>query len=109
MAEAGFTKGPWEVGYLDRNSQRVVKSEHIEIATCWHHSVGSIEQEMEANARLIAASPTMLDALLIAEYAISEWRKSAGELRGVDCEGLIYARKIIRAALLKATGAPAHG
>lgn len=44
---------PWEVTYLDRNGQRVVRSEHIEICTCWHHSVGSIEREMEANAALI--------------------------------------------------------
>lgn len=56
----GFTPGPWEHGYLDRNGQRVVRQEHIEICTCWHHSVGSIEIEMENNARLIAAAPDLL-------------------------------------------------
>jgi len=38
------TPGPWTVGNLDRNGQRIVRQEHIEIATCWHHCVGSIEK-----------------------------------------------------------------
>lgn len=53
---AGPTPGKWEVDYLDRNGQRVVRAEHIEICTCWHHCVRSIEKEMEANAVLIAAA-----------------------------------------------------
>ncbi len=57
------TPGPWEVAYYDKNGQAVVKSEHIEIATCWHHCVGAIEKEMKANARLIAAAPELLEAL----------------------------------------------
>ncbi len=60
---ASHTPGPWRVDYLDKNSQRVVSGEHIEICSCWHHSVGAIEMEMEANARLIAAAPDMLKAL----------------------------------------------
>ena len=58
-----FTPGPWEVAYLDENEQAVVKAKHIEIATCWHHCVQSIEQEMHANARLIAAAPEMYEVL----------------------------------------------
>ena len=54
-----ITPGPWEVAGLDRNGQAVVKSKHIEICTCWHHSVGSIEKEMFDNARLIAAAPQL--------------------------------------------------
>jgi hypothetical protein len=57
------TPGPWEVGYHDKHGQRTVLSQHIEICTCWHHSVGAIEKEMEANARLIAAAPELLAAL----------------------------------------------
>jgi hypothetical protein len=67
VSESKHTPGPWEVGDLDRNSQRIVRGEHIEICTCWHHSVGAIEREMEANARLIAASPELLAGL---EHAI---------------------------------------
>ena len=60
---AQHTLGQWSVDYLDLNSQRVVMGEHFEICTCWHHSVGSIEKEMEANARLISAAPDLLEAL----------------------------------------------
>jgi hypothetical protein len=33
------TQGPWHVARLDYNGQLVVMNQHIEIATCWHHSV----------------------------------------------------------------------
>ena len=46
--EKKFTHGPWSVGDDDKNGQAVVCAEHIEIATCWHHCVGSIEKEMRA-------------------------------------------------------------
>jgi hypothetical protein len=57
------TPGPWHVAYKDDNGQVVVKGEHIEIATCWHHCVGALEKEMYANADLIAAAPDLLKAL----------------------------------------------
>ena len=61
---AKATPGPWEVDYLDKNGQRVIRQEHIEIATFWHHCVGSIEKEMEANAALVVAMRNALPALL---------------------------------------------
>ena len=61
---AKATPGPWEVDYLDKNGQRVIRQEHIEIATLWHHSVGSIEKEMEANAALVVAMRNALPDLL---------------------------------------------
>jgi hypothetical protein len=72
---AKHSPGPWVVGRLDRHGQRMVESDWIEIATCWHHSVGSIEQEMEANARLIAASPKLLAALkaMVSAYGDKTW------------------------------------
>ena len=54
------TPGPWEIGELDPYGQAIVRNKDIEIATCWHHCVGAIEQEMRANARLIAAAPELL-------------------------------------------------
>lgn len=51
------------MAYLDSNGQAVVKAEYTEVATCWHHCVGSLEKEMRANARLISAAPDLLDAL----------------------------------------------
>lgn len=90
--EMKHTPGPWEVGDLDQNSQRIVRSEHIEICTCWHHCVGSIEKQMEANARLIAAAPEMYEALKAAEEWLSGWASAEPYL------------ETIRAALLKAEG-----
>lgn len=62
MAE--HTKGPWRVGVKNAGTdERTVDAEHYHVCTCHHHCVGSIEKEMEANARLIAAAPDMLEAL----------------------------------------------
>lgn len=69
-SDSKHTPGPWQVAYLDQNGQAVVKGEHIEIASCWHHCVGSIEKEMYANAHLIAAAPDMLNVLLRARDVI---------------------------------------
>lgn len=88
------TPGPWEVAYLDRNGQSVVKAEHIEVATCWHHCVMSIEEEMHSNAHLIAAAPELLEALR-------------------EVKGMMYAQGMLNtpvgaqvcAAIAKATGA----
>lgn len=68
----GHTPGPWEVSEDDQNGQAVVSSPETEIATCWHHCVGSLEKEMRANARLIAAAPELLDACeaLLERYRI---------------------------------------
>ncbi len=62
-ANIEHTPGPWRVAYLDKNDQPVVSAEHTEIATCWHHCVGSLEVQTHGNARLIAAAPELLEAL----------------------------------------------
>ncbi len=73
-----FMPGPWEVGELDHAGQRIVRGEHIEICTCWHHSVESIEKEMEVNARLIAAAPDLLAALQKATHELNAIRARDG-------------------------------
>ena len=55
-----YNFGTWSVDYDDANGQAVVCSNGLEVATCWHHSVGSIEKEMRANSRLIASAPELL-------------------------------------------------
>ena len=62
--EAKATLGPWAVDYLDKAGQRVVRADHYEIFTAWHHALGSIEQEMEANVALIVAMRNALPGLL---------------------------------------------
>jgi hypothetical protein len=100
------TPGPWEVGYHDKHGQRTVLSQHIEICTCWHHSVGAIEKEMEANARLIAAAPDLLAALeLIASFGgktlIGDGRYDEGA-----AHAFAQAADVASAALAKAVTEP---
>lgn len=84
------TKGPWVVAYKDKNGQCVVSAAHFEIATCWHHCVSSIEEEMHANAKLISAAPEMLEAL---QYLMT-----------AHGEQLHDAFDMARKAIAKATG-----
>ena len=100
---AGHTPGPWSVAYLDDNGQSVVKGEHTEIATCWHHCVGSIEAQMHANARLIAAAPDLLAAL---QGAIGALEFSQDYHRDLGNEDQAFAADRLddaRAAIAKAT------
>ena len=82
--EAAASAGPWELDELDKNGQRVIRQEHIELATFWHHSVGSIEKEMEANAALTVAMrnalPALLDRLEKAEGELAEAREDVRSL-----------------------------
>lgn len=91
--ENEFTPGPWRVAYLDQNGQSVVQAEHIEVATCWHHCVDSIEKEMHANATLIAAAPDLLAALELADCLLS----------GANMNRSVVERKV-RNAIAKARG-----
>jgi len=104
------TPGPWAVGDLDRNGQRVVRNRDIEIVTCWHHSVGAIEKEMEANAKLIAAAPEMLAALEEAfqlfaiGHALDHFNWSASSLRAEDIRELNELPCKIAQVIQKAKG-----
>lgn len=69
MAE--HTKGPWRAGFqseLDRRHEMIVRAEEVDgqpwVAPC-RSNFGGIE--IEANARLIAAAPEMLAALVETE------------------------------------------
>ena len=99
---AQHTPGPWVVGNLDKNDQRLVRGEHFEIATCWHHCVGSIEKEMEANARLIAAAPELLEAL---EQVLIEYDEV--DLADHEPQSFTSAINEARAAIAKAKGGDA--
>ena len=77
-AEFKGTPGKWIVAYDDHNGQAVVSGEHTEIATCWHHSVGSIEKQMRANAQLIAEAPALLAfAQMILDESIIRYQRDA--------------------------------
>lgn len=58
------------------------------------------DKEWQANARLIAAAPDLLEALRAIGSALLPGEKGALRLDGKDAQGMI---KIARAAILKAT------
>lgn len=90
------TLGPWFVAEDDSNGQAVVRNADIEVCTCWHHCVGSIEKEMRANARLIAAAPSLLEACReIIRTGLDEEARHGDQRQ---------ALALLRAALLQATG-----
>lgn len=91
------TQGPWSFDPEDNSI--VGKDEELSIATIDNIDVGGgkgfhFGTESEANARLIAAAPTMLDALIAADLAMAQ----GGIL---SCHA---TRKEIHAAIAMATG-----
>lgn len=99
-AVTAWTPGPWEVGDDDHNGQAIVRGKHTEIATCWHHCVTSIEVEMRANARLIAAAPDLFEALEMIRDADEDCIKDGLHRPLTD-----IARAKVDAALTRAGGA----
>lgn len=93
---SGHTPGPWIVTYTRNGTANVGPSHNCTVAALLIAPVG----EMEANARLIAAAPLMLEACeLFAAYDDAD---------PDDFEELVlmYAKAIdaIRAAIAAATG-----
>ena len=76
------TKGPWKIG---KSNIMTVKEEYGDIrkgyididsdrwgglAICYRHEINESDAECEANAKLIAAAPDLLEALLkVRKYA----------------------------------------
>lgn len=94
MTNAKHTPGPWEIFPTD-NLKVVTRSgrgtDVIEIAQCYHYNG-------EANARLIAAAPELLQALKVALAQVN----SALDVTFTN-EGYTTA-KVIRAAIAEAEG-----
>ena len=90
MSEAKHTTGPWNVPFREFTKIKAANGAHI--ATC--HKLTNLVN-LEANSRLIAAAPDLLDALQsIIDDIDSEF--------GTDCD---YNKA--RAAIAKATGGAA--
>lgn len=85
------TPGPWKYGEL---SGDVMAGIDTVCAMPAPEAETSLEQEIRANARLIAAAPEMLDALLVARDQIREFLPTA----------LGEALTTIEAAIAKARG-----
>lgn len=95
MTMPQHTPGPWEIGEDDRNGQSIVRGEHTEIATCWHHCVGSLEKQMRANAILIATAPDMLTTLdRYADSLCEGWCEQSSDCANFDDCGGCEARRV---------------
>lgn len=99
MSEFKGVPGPWEI---DRNSVH-----SGQIATI-HHCIGNdwveiwspewpdTEEKQEANARLMSASPELLDALINAREELESYEQAL--------TGEVYNNPAINAAIKKALG-----
>ena len=55
------TPGPWKVGYKNESGRYIEAPDgYVAVVHYWSRS----DEEMEANARLIAAAPDLLEALI---------------------------------------------
>ncbi len=97
------TPGPWQIGKTDATALRVYaphgQTTRSDLATVKLYGTGADAaiDEAEANARLIAAAPEMLEAL---RWAIPALVNHTG--RGCKITDEAFAR--IEAAIAKATG-----
>ena len=94
-----FTSGPWYSESKDHNGQCIVRNEDLEVCTCWHHGVWSIEKEMAANAKLIAAAPELYEVL---KELLSSYELLADEVYG-RLPGKTQVQLMAEKALAKAT------
>ena len=103
MSETKHTPGPWET---DRNNvhltqiatiHQCLNNDWVEV---WSpNALGASEEEMEANARLIAAAPDLL-AALESIASMYDYEAACGDL----ASRLYEATCLARAAIAKATG-----
>ena len=76
------TPGPWEVTNTDKDTITIVRRGVFTVAALWSSTQPRYEQE--ANARLIAAAPDMLQALAYVVNWHREHDSGEGELFGLD-------------------------
>lgn len=92
--ESAHTPGPWGID-LDDDWVDIHDSEDDLIARMWMHPYPRNLQDIEDNARLIAAAPELLDAVERLEAGVRLWTS-----RGVSDEDM----KAAQAAIAKAKG-----
>lgn len=121
MKEAKHTPGPWKA-HIDmdgRHRHLAILTEapeflvegwpyHPKIATALHGGKGDCPREIaEANARLIAAAPELLEALEQQNTFLEAWFAALGQIENVP-NGILHniqqRHKINGAILAKATG-----
>ncbi|KKM72118.1 hypothetical protein LCGC14_1423760 [marine sediment metagenome] len=101
------TPGPWKIGKEPFGVDYMVTGPlSVGICDITHH----VGQNCEADARLIAAAPEMLDVCQVINKDICEWCQEVVELaesEGLDsqrCETACPMKTQLRAAIAKAKG-----
>jgi hypothetical protein len=111
MSETKFTPGPWRVeegttlvwgATSDETSYMKWPVARAELAQQWQKQGRPTEDEAEANARLIAAAPTLYEALEEAVACIIANRATPGVFYEDSFEGSTLAK--CEAVLAKARG-----
>ena len=99
-----YTPGPWTV---NKDGTQVRTVERHDGHWVWVASMvgGATRAEREANARLIAAAPELLEALRQAHNSLSEAQYELGGQRGVEARAQ-YAIEAAQAAITKAETLP---
>lgn len=87
------TKGPWFVGRDEFPNEDNIYGPDNAIVGGAHQS----RKEVKANARLIAAAPELLEALLLAKGSV-EWMSDATDADPEDLERLEIVNEAIRKA-----------
>lgn len=101
MSNAQHTPGPWKINKTgSENFIGISADGHYSLADVWMIDDGVTREQMEANARLIAASPELLEALKTMVDAI---RKYGCGFESGSGEFWLGEEKA-RAAIAKATG-----
>jgi hypothetical protein len=100
------TPGPWEMSY-DQGSYRDIMTKDARICTVRHGYVS--RETYHANARLIAAAPELVSALISARDALEAAfnSKADGDVFGIRHNDAVDALAAARAAIAKATGGAA--
>ena len=80
--ENEFTKGEWRVYLSNTSYADVVVDGSDDICTCWSGYVG--EDEAKANAKLIAAAPDMLEALLETDKDLCVLESTMAQIESTD-------------------------
>lgn len=98
MTNAAHTPGPWKLENPEMDGEILVTDEQdVTIATVWKQPLDPAEWA-EANSRLIAAAPEMLDALRLCEDALSDLARID------DGTPSVSALNMARDAIAKAEG-----
>ena len=100
--EPKFTPGPWKVSKERWRCGAVFGGDHFSVAQCYD-GTGRTQKAAKENAKLIAAAPEMLNALLLAAVALEHGKPQLAHYPE-PVERHNQALELVRAAIAKADG-----